>query len=94
METAPTTAGANQRYQTTVIVVEVYRQTAVHEVDINCCIGDLVGRRHVQVQLVECAAKSLNEGDVFLLLTETELFQWIGQESNGFERAKVARLIS
>ena len=33
--------------------------------------------------------KSLNEGDVFLLLTETELFQWIGHESNGFERAKV-----
>ncbi|XP_062508375.1 supervillin-like isoform X2 [Corticium candelabrum] len=32
--------------------------------------------------------KSLNEGDVFLLLTETELFQWIGHESNGFERAK------
>ena len=52
-----------------------------------------VGRRNVQVRLVECAVKSLNDGDVFLLLTETELFQWIGKASNGFERAKVTLLI-
>jgi supervillin len=52
------------------------------------------GRRNVQVRLVECTIKSLNDGDVFLLITETELFQFIGKSSNGFERAKSGELAS
>ena len=47
------------------------------------------GRRHLQVRLVEPSPKSLNSGDCFALVTEKDLFSWIGKESNPYEKAKV-----
>ena len=49
------------------------------------------GRRHLQVRLVEPSLKSLNSGDCFALVTEKDLFSWIGKESNPYERAKVCK---
>ena len=49
------------------------------------------GRRHLQVRLVEPSLKSLNSGDCFALVTEKDLFSWIGKESNPYEKAKVCK---
>ena len=49
------------------------------------------GRRHLQVRLVEPSLKSLNSGDCFALVTEKDLFSWIGRESNPYEKAKVCK---
>lgn len=48
-----------------------------------------VGRRHVQVRLVEPASKSLNSGDCFLLIAPKHCFMWSGEFANVIEKAKV-----
>lgn len=48
-----------------------------------------LGRRHVQTVLVEPSSASLNSGDVFILVTERELIQWVGAKANIMEKAKV-----
>ena len=53
-----------------------------------CCF---VGRRHLQVRLVEPSLKSLNSGDCFALVTEKDLFSWIGKDCNPYEKAKVSK---
>lgn len=50
-----------------------------------------VGRRHLQVRLVEPSLKSLNSGDCFALVTEKDLFSWIGKDCNPYEKAKVSK---
>uniref|UniRef100_A0A3P8YIQ8 HP domain-containing protein n=1 Tax=Esox lucius TaxID=8010 RepID=A0A3P8YIQ8_ESOLU len=52
------------------------------------------GRHHVQVRLVEPAARSLNSGDCFLLVTPTRCFLWSGQFANDKEKAKASALAS
>ncbi|XP_022790762.1 supervillin-like isoform X2 [Stylophora pistillata] len=52
------------------------------------------GRRHLQVRLVEPSLKSLNSGDCFALVTEKDLFSWIGKDSNPYEKAKVTEIVS
>ncbi|CAN8011914.1 unnamed protein product [Ixodes pacificus] len=46
------------------------------------------GRRHVQTRLVEPSVSSLNHGDVFVLVTPSDVFCWIGKHSNIIERTK------
>ena len=53
----------------------------------------LLGRRHLQVRLVEPSLKSLNSGDCFALVTEKDLFSWIGKDCNPYEKAKVSKLV-
>ena len=50
-----------------------------------------IGRRHLQVRLVEPSIKSLNSGDCFALVTEKDLFSWIGKDCNPYEKAKVSK---
>jgi hypothetical protein len=52
-------------------------------------VVQIKGRRRIQVHLVEPLVKSLNSGDVFIVFTATELYQWVGSEANAFEKAKV-----
>jgi supervillin len=51
-------------------------------------VVQIKGRRRIQVHLVEPLVKSLNSGDVFIVFTATELYQWVGSEANAFEKAK------
>ena len=55
-----------------------------------CCF---LGRRHLQVRLAEPSIKSLNSGDCFALVTEKDLFSWIGKDCNPYEKAKVCQLL-
>ncbi|BHF72037.1 hypothetical protein SprV_0401510000 [Sparganum proliferum] len=50
------------------------------------------GRRQVQVRLVQPVAASVNSGDCFLLLSETDLFAWIGRFANVVEVNKIRDL--
>jgi len=50
-----------------------------------------IGRRHLQVRLVEPSLKSLNSGDCFALVTEKDLFSWVGKDCNPYEKAKVGQ---
>ncbi|XP_048859113.1 supervillin isoform X3 [Brienomyrus brachyistius] len=52
------------------------------------------GRRHVQVRLVEPAARTLNSGDCFLLVTPTQCYLWNGKSANVAERAKASEMAS
>lgn len=54
-------------------------------------LGLSVGRRHVQVRLVEPTACSLNSGDCFLLITPKHCFMWTGEFANVIEKAKVSK---
>uniref|UniRef100_A0A8D3B996 Supervillin d n=1 Tax=Scophthalmus maximus TaxID=52904 RepID=A0A8D3B996_SCOMX len=53
-----------------------------------------VGRRHVQVRLVEPTAHSLNSGDCFLLITPKHCFMWSGEFANVIEKAKASEMAS
>ncbi|KAJ8953301.1 hypothetical protein NQ314_007373, partial [Rhamnusium bicolor] len=46
------------------------------------------GRRHVQTRLVEPVASSINEGDNFILITPTALYNYIGAYSNVIEQSR------
>ncbi|VDK85110.1 unnamed protein product [Dibothriocephalus latus] len=50
------------------------------------------GRRHVQVRLVEPVAASVNSGDCFLLLCESDMFAWMGRFANIVEVNKIRDL--
>ena len=56
-------------------------------------VGVFLGRRHLQVRLAEPSIKSLNSGDCFALVTEKDLFSWIGKDCNPYEKAKVCQLL-
>lgn len=49
----------------------------------------LLGSRHVQTRLVEPSVKSLNSGDVFVLVTPKELHLWNGKDASIMKKAKV-----
>jgi len=50
------------------------------------------GRRFCQCRLVEPVAASVNSGDSYVFLTDTELFNWQGKFSNVIERARSAEV--
>ena len=52
-----------------------------------CCDG--LGRRKVRSRLVNPTRASVNGEDVFVLVTPTEIFQYIGAKANVLEKAKV-----
>ncbi|XP_021928560.1 uncharacterized protein LOC110834074 isoform X3 [Zootermopsis nevadensis] len=50
------------------------------------------GRRHVQTRLVEPIASSINSGDSYVLVTPTEVYNYIGRYSNVIERSRGAEV--
>ncbi|KAL6422276.1 hypothetical protein ACFW04_010559 [Cataglyphis niger] len=50
------------------------------------------GRRHVQVRLVEPVAESINSGDNYVLVTKSEIFNYIGRYSNVIEKSRAAEI--
>ncbi|XP_033229897.1 supervillin-like isoform X2 [Belonocnema kinseyi] len=52
------------------------------------------GRRYVQVRLVEPVAVSINSGDNFVLVTKTEIYNYVGKYSNVIEKARGREIAS
>ncbi|KAJ1529946.1 hypothetical protein ONE63_006674 [Megalurothrips usitatus] len=50
------------------------------------------GRRHIQTRLVEPSAHSINSGDNFVLVTPSQVYNWVGRYSNVIERARGAEI--
>ncbi|XP_072757196.1 uncharacterized protein Svil isoform X2 [Anoplolepis gracilipes] len=50
------------------------------------------GRRHVQVRLVEPVAESINSGDNYLLVTKSEIFNYVGRYSNVIEKTRAVEI--
>ncbi|XP_070526196.1 supervillin isoform X2 [Cardiocondyla obscurior] len=50
------------------------------------------GRRHVQARLVEPIAESINNGDSYILVTKSEVFNYIGKYSNIIEKTRAAEI--
>ncbi|XP_039308928.1 uncharacterized protein LOC105192922 isoform X2 [Solenopsis invicta] len=50
------------------------------------------GRRHVQVRLVEPVVESINNGDSYILVTKSEVFNYIGKYSNIIEKTRAAEI--
>ena len=50
------------------------------------------GRRHVQTRLVDPSPSSINSGDCYVLVTPTDVIQWVGRYSNVIERAKCSEV--
>ncbi len=48
------------------------------------------GKRHIQPEIMELSAKSLNKGDSFVLDTEKQIFVWNGSSSSATEKARAA----
>ena len=53
-----------------------------------------LGSRHIQTRLVEPSAKSLNSGDVFVLVTPKEIHLWNGKDASIMKKAKVCLIVS
>jgi len=51
----------------------------------DCCVG----RRKVRSRLVNPTKASINSEDVFVLVTPTELYEYVGAKANVIEKAKV-----
>ncbi|XP_054285862.1 supervillin isoform X2 [Macrosteles quadrilineatus] len=52
------------------------------------------GRRHVQTRLVRPHYTSVNQGDSYVLVTPTQVFQWNGQYSNVIEKSRSSEIAS
>ncbi|KAJ8925021.1 hypothetical protein NQ315_001187, partial [Exocentrus adspersus] len=52
------------------------------------------GRRHVQTRLVEPVSASINEGDNFILITPTALYNYVGAYSNVIEQSRAADIVN
>ncbi|XP_011862595.1 PREDICTED: supervillin-like isoform X2 [Vollenhovia emeryi] len=52
------------------------------------------GRRHVQARLIEPVAESINNGDSYILVTKSEVFNYIGKYSNVIEKTRAAEIAS
>jgi hypothetical protein len=52
------------------------------------------GRKRIRAVRVELNASSLTCGDVFLLETDTHIFQWDGKDSSRVKKARAVDLIS
>jgi len=49
--------------------------------------------KHVHCTQVPLSRDSLNDGDVFVLDTGKVIYQWIGQNSKGFEKHKASQIV-
>ena len=54
-------------------------------------VCDIVGRRKIRSRLVNPTRASVNSEDVFVLVTPTEIFQYVGTKANVLEKAKVTQ---
>uniref|UniRef100_H2YUU5 Gelsolin-like domain-containing protein n=1 Tax=Ciona savignyi TaxID=51511 RepID=H2YUU5_CIOSA len=54
----------------------------------------LKGKRMVRMTEVEMTWKSFNQGDIFIVEVENDLFQWNGSVSNRYERLKGCEIIN
>ncbi|XP_063919951.1 uncharacterized protein LOC135134963 isoform X4 [Zophobas morio] len=52
------------------------------------------GRQHVQTRLVEPVASSINEGDNYILVTPTTLYNYVGKYSNVIEQSRASDIIN
>ncbi|EZA60520.1 Supervillin [Ooceraea biroi] len=52
------------------------------------------GRRHVQARLIEPVADSINSGDNYILVTKSEVFNYVGKYSNVIEKTRAAEIAS
>lgn len=52
------------------------------------------GRRHVQTRLIEPIASNINDGDSFVLITPTALYNYVGQYSNVIEQSRAADIVN
>ena len=68
----------------------VYTHTQQHTGLLWLC--DIVGRRKIRSRLVNPTRASVNSEDVFVLVTPTELFQYVGTKANVLEKAKVTQI--
>ncbi|XP_076639172.1 supervillin [Colletes latitarsis] len=50
------------------------------------------GRRHVQVRLIEPVAESINCGDNFILVTKSEVYNYVGKYCNVIEKVRGAEI--
>jgi len=50
------------------------------------------GKKNVRITEVSALTSNLNSGDVFVLDTKDEVYQWIGKDSSVFERSKGGEL--
>ncbi|XP_053980331.1 supervillin-like [Hylaeus volcanicus] len=50
------------------------------------------GRRHVQVRLIEPVAESINSGDNFVLVTKSEVYNYVGKYCNVIEKVRGAEI--
>uniref|UniRef100_A0A8D8YEG1 Supervillin n=1 Tax=Cacopsylla melanoneura TaxID=428564 RepID=A0A8D8YEG1_9HEMI len=50
------------------------------------------GRRHVQTRLVEPTVTSVNRGDSYVLVTQTEVYHYTGQFANVIEKSRAAEI--
>ena len=50
----------------------------------------LLGRKNLQTRLVEPTAISINSNDVFILVSDKDLYLWQGKEANVIEKARVS----
>lgn len=51
------------------------------------------GKKNCVVREVECSAKSMNKGDIFILDCGLDLYEWIGSKAGIFEKQKAAELV-
>nr|XP_002128995.1 gelsolin [Ciona intestinalis] len=54
----------------------------------------LKGKRMVRMNEVEMTWKSFNQGDIFIVEVENDLFQWNGSVSNRYERLKGCEIVN
>ncbi|CAK8673662.1 gelsolin-like [Clavelina lepadiformis] len=52
------------------------------------------GRRSVRATEVEMSWKSFNQGDIFIVEVENDIYQWNGSMSNRYERLKACELVN
>ncbi|KZC07403.1 Supervillin [Dufourea novaeangliae] len=50
------------------------------------------GRRHVQVKLIEPIAENINSGDNFVLVTKSEVYNYVGKYCNVIEKVRGAKI--
>ncbi|XP_031843852.1 supervillin isoform X2 [Nomia melanderi] len=50
------------------------------------------GRRHVQVKLIAPVAENINSGDNFVLVTKTEVYNYVGKYCNVIEKVRGAKI--
>lgn len=50
------------------------------------------GKKNIRITEVTACTSNLNSGDVFVLDTKDEVFQWVGKQSTAFEKSKAGEL--